>query len=395
MRTVAVRFVKCPVCRSTDHDSVYERDFRVWSRDRLFVWPAQQVVCKRCGMIFTNPQPTSATLKDFYESDLAYQSDDDSSRYFRHQQLEFIRSHASKDCRSVFDIGASNGAFLDIAKSKGYVVTGVEPSSAGVQEAERKFGIRMAEGFFDRKFVGSCKDRYDIVTIRHVLEHIRNPVPFLRLATKITARGKYIFIEVPDASRPFAENIADFFSHQHILHYTEGSLRNIASQLRLPIVAVQKLEEVPIIRLLLKNEYGQRLPLKNEHRTNVKVVKAYKLRRTEFIRSLRTRIDPGTKKLILYGAGMHTTQLLQTGLLEDIEIDCIVDSNAQKHGTVFEGFEVQSPRILEGRRTPVLISSYDSQDDISRYLTANFPHVPQIRLYDSVISYDRGKRSRA
>ena len=149
----------------------------------MFVWPAQQVVCKRCGMIFTNPQPTSATLKDFYESDLAYQSDDDSSRYFRHQQLEFIRSHASKDCRSVFDIGASNGAFLDIAKSKGYVVTGVEPSSAGVQEAERKFGIRMAEGFFDRKFVGSCKERYDIVTIRHVLEHIRNPVPFLRLAT--------------------------------------------------------------------------------------------------------------------------------------------------------------------------------------------------------------------
>ena len=394
MKAVDSKSVKCPICRSASHSTVYRSNFRVWNKDSLLVWPARQVVCRGCGMIFTNPQPTNKTLESFYESDLNYQIDNESSRYFRYEQLGFIRNLTSEDVRSVFDIGASNGMFLDIAKKEGYVVAGVEPSPESVREAKERFGIRISEDFFDKDFVDSCTDRYDVVTIRHVLEHIQNPVSFLKLAKRITAPHKYIFIEVPDASRPFACNIADFFSNQHIMHYTEGSLRNIASQLRLPVVSIEKLEEPPIIRLLLKNDIGEKLPLTNEYHANLRVMNAYKLRRERFIRSMGSRMGRGTRKLIIYGAGMHTTQLLQTGLLDGVEIDSIVDSDSRKHGILFEGHEVKSPRIIGHKNLPVLISSYDSQDEISNYLDVNFPHVIQVKLYDKVISYDRGRSTK-
>jgi SAM-dependent methyltransferase len=256
MNKIAVRLIRCPVCKSAKHDAVYEVDFRVWIKNRMFIWPAQQVACRDCGMIYANPQPMRRSLENLYESDMNYQSDD-ALRYFRRQQMEFIRGHTSGNSRSIFDIGASDGVFLDIAKNEGYVVSGIEPSETSVREVMDRCGIRIVRGFFDKKFVDSCNTRYDVVTLRHVLEHIQNPVGFLKLAVRITVPKKYIFIEVPDSSRPFAGNIADFFSNQHIMYYTEQSLRNIASLLRLPVVAFEKSEEIPVIRLLLRNEISQ------------------------------------------------------------------------------------------------------------------------------------------
>jgi hypothetical protein len=142
--------------------------------------------------------------------------------------------------------------------------------------------------------------------------------------------------------------------------------------------------------MVLKNEKIEKHSLKNEYDINKQIMVGYKSRKQDFIQNLKSKIKPNIKKIILYGAGMHTTQLLQTGLLNNIKIDCIVDSNIKKHGMLFEGYEVQSPEILKEKNITVLISSYDSQEEISKYLTDNFPNIIQIKLYDRVISYDRG-----
>lgn len=253
-----------------------------------------------------------------------------------------------------------------------------------------KYGIKIIKGFFSEIFLNSFNKKFDIVTIKNVLEHIQNPFSFLKLAIKITNPRKYIYIEVPDTSRPFANNIADFFSNQHIMHYTERSLRNIANILGLRAVTVEKVQKIHIIRILLKNEKVRKCPLKNEYEINKKIMEKYKIEREKFIQNLKAKIYPYIKRIIIYGAGMHTTQLLQTGLLNNIEIDCVVDSNPKKHEMLFEGYKVQSPGILKDKNLPVLISSYDNQGEISNYLKINFPHINQIKLYDKITSYDKG-----
>jgi 2-polyprenyl-3-methyl-5-hydroxy-6-metoxy-1,4-benzoquinol methylase len=387
MENIESKQINCPVCNSQDYENIYKKEYRLWIKNDLLTWPAQQVICKNCGMIFTNPQPTNKTLKWFYESDMRYGEPSD---FFRESQLEFIYNNTSENCKTIFDIGAFNGTFLNIARRKGYAVFGIEPSEEGVQEAMDKYGIKIIKGFFSEIFLNFFSKKFDIVTIRHVLEHIQNPINFLKLAINITNPRKYLYIEVPDASRPFTDNIADFFSNQHIMHYTEATLKNIANILSLRVVIVEKLQEIPIIRMVLKNEKIEKHSLKNEYDINKQIMVGYKSRKQDFIQNLKSKIKPNIKKIILYGAGMHTTQLLQTGLLNNIKIDCIVDSNIKKHGMLFEGYEVQSPEILKEKNITVLISSYDSQEEISKYLTDNFPNIIQIKLYDRVISYDRG-----
>jgi len=390
MEKIDMKRIDCPICNLRDYEEVYKKEYRIWDKNKLVIWPAHQVICRNCGMIFTNPQPTNKTLEWFYGSDMRY---GEPSEFFRESQIEFIYNNTSENCKTIFDIGAFNGTFLNIARNKGYTVFGIEPSEEGVQEAMDKYGIRIIKGFLNEEFSNSFNEKFDIVTIRHVLEHIQNPLSFLKLAIKITNPYKYVYIEVPDTSRPFANNIADFFSNQHIMHYTEGSLRNITNILGLRVVTVKKLQEIPVIRMLLKNEKIESCPLKNEYEINKKIIEEYKSRRQVFIPNLKSKIDPHIKRIILYGAGMHTTQLLQTGLLNNIKIDCIVDSNPKKHGMLFEGYEVQSPEILKDKNIPVLISSYDSQEEISNYLKINFPHLIQIKLYDEIKSYDKGVRT--
>ena len=387
MNKLKSKQINCPICDSKYHVPIYKKKYRLWIKNECFIWPAQQVICINCGMIFTNPQPTNETLEWFYESDQRF---GETSRHFRESQIEFIQSNISKDCKTVFDIGAFNGTFLDILRGKGYDVFGIEPSEDGVQQALDRYGINIIKGFFNEEFLKTFNDKFDVITIRHVLEHIPNPLDFLKCVIEITNKNKYIFIEVPDASRPYSDNVADFFSNQHIMHYTEGALINIANILGLNIVSTEKLQEIPIIRVLLKNENVKEHHLKNEYELNKKKMVEYKAQKQNFMHGLKSKIPPYIKEIIIYGAGMHTTQLIQSGLLDNVKIDSIVDSNPKKHGTFFEGYRIQSPEIIIDKNIPVLISSYDSQEEISNYLNDAFPHITLIKLYDKIVSYDKG-----
>lgn len=90
MENIESKQINCPVCNSQDYENIYKKEYRLWIKNDLLTWPAQQVICKNCGMIFTNPQPTNKTLKWFYESDMRYGEPSDFFRELQLEQLEFI-----------------------------------------------------------------------------------------------------------------------------------------------------------------------------------------------------------------------------------------------------------------------------------------------------------------
>ena len=182
--------INCPLCNSIDHERIYKKEYKIWNKGKCFKWIAQQVICRECGMIFTNPQPTNKALKWFYESDTRFGKH---LRYFKDTQLDFIQKNTPKNCKTIFDIGAFEGIFLEIAKSRGYTVFGIEPSAEGVDRAMKEYKIKIVKGFFNKEFLNNFNSKFDIITIRHVLEHVQNPVDFLKLAIKITNPCRYIY----------------------------------------------------------------------------------------------------------------------------------------------------------------------------------------------------------
>lgn len=382
-----MKLINCPICDSQNFEIVYKREYRVCIENDVYNWLGQQVICKNCGMIFTNPQPTAKMLRRFYEGYMIFGK---VSEQFRESQIEFISRNIPGDCKTIFDIGASNGAFLNAARERGYKVFGVEPSGAAVQEALDKYGIGLIKDFFNDDLLDSFDNKFDIVSLSHVLEHVGEPIAFLNRAIKITHSGGYIFVEVPDTRKPQAYNIADFFTPEHTMYFTEGAMANISNRLNLRIIAMEGFEEKAAIRVLFKNDkHGAKdCALKSEYKRNLKVIGEYKSHRNRFILNLRAKLDGVVNKIIIYGAGGHTSELLQLGLLNAITIDRIIDSNPKKWGSLFEGYTVANPKILKDVNLPVLISSFDSQEEISDYLTSEFPHIRSLKLYEKAPHYE-------
>lgn len=88
----------------------------------------------------------------------------------------------------------------------------------------------------------------------HVLEHIIEPVDFLRQISECLTDDGVIFVEVPDSSPDaFIENlgVTNLVHGQHIHYYTKDSLSLIADKAGLKIINQQQLTTGNIPRLLL------------------------------------------------------------------------------------------------------------------------------------------------
>ncbi len=84
-----------------------------------------------------------------------------------------------------------------------------------------------------------------------------------------------------------------------------------------------------------------------------------------------SRLAACTGPVFVYGAGIHTAQLLQnTGLARRNPVLAVVDRDSKKWGQTLAGIPVISPEQLfaDPRRAAVVVSSYASEGAIARAL---------------------------
>ncbi len=101
-----------------------------------------------------------------------------------------------KSCAEVLDYGCGDGAFLMTAATLGHQVSGVDfdPQAVAVARSKR-LTVYLPQAIPEDLFA----DRYDHVTLAHVIEHVADPVALLRDVHRWTKPGGTLFIEVPNA----------------------------------------------------------------------------------------------------------------------------------------------------------------------------------------------------
>jgi len=195
---------KCPVCGYKGNFSLFE----VINQHRIFE-------CPSCNLQFAYPMKAINYDKVYSKKveDLLLYSDyektyekyklvlDEKEQIKRWSKLPRfnillpILSILPKG--KLFDVGCSTGYFMLIAKEKGFDVYGMETSEIAVKIAKEKFGLKIAQALTFDELPEEFKGPYKVVTAFEVLEHVEDPLNFLKNIYELLEENGFALISTP------------------------------------------------------------------------------------------------------------------------------------------------------------------------------------------------------
>ena len=191
------RVDKCPICDSSTVDSEF----------RLSIYGALYHECSTCSHYFVLNRPREAFLKRFYSFDVDYSSTYTDKRVteMRVQDVaipkakwmmeEFVRLYGMTP-KLVLDVGAGGGHFVYACKKLGLKARGIEFSEMSRQFCRDNFRFDLETADFTKEW--NVFSGVDIVTFWGVIEHVPNPMSFLKAAYQtLSGRRALVIAEVP------------------------------------------------------------------------------------------------------------------------------------------------------------------------------------------------------
>lgn len=138
--------------------------------------------------------------------------------------------------RSVLEIGAGEGSILKRLSELnfGEQLYGLEISSTGVKTIQNKGIQRLVEcSLYDGYHIPYEDNKFDIVIMSHVVEHLEHPRQLLYEAARV---AKYIFVEVPMEDTTRLKNDFVLDSVGHINYYSPKTIRHLLQSCNLRVL---------------------------------------------------------------------------------------------------------------------------------------------------------------
>ncbi len=260
----------CPVCKGTSFKHfLTSRDF-TYSQEEFNIQ-----VCADCGLLATNPRPDQNSIGEYYKSE----------QYISHTRkpnsvIDFIylkaRTYtlrwkhkviASKKngVGHLLDYGCGTGEFMAYMSAKNWKVSGVEPSDKARDKAQELTNNLNAVIDEDVKhFLG---EKFDVITMWHVLEHVPQPDALLTQLKSMLKRNGLLIIAVPNNESYDAgyynQHWAGYDVPRHFWHFTKSTILQLFSSRGLYVdeIVPMKLDAyyVSLLSEKYKNPQGQNM----------------------------------------------------------------------------------------------------------------------------------------
>ncbi|MEK6940752.1 MAG: class I SAM-dependent methyltransferase [Nanoarchaeota archaeon] len=221
-----MKIVNCPVCDSKEYTEIFivhdqdPRDVGLKDYFRL-------VKCKGCNMHLLNPQPTKEELIPYYGS--TYYGEDVSSWNFLKKIIKKERNikPLNEKKGKLLDYGCGDGLFLELAKEKGWEVTGVEQSMEGAKRTSKRLGINV----LNEEEFSKSEEQYDLITLWHVLEHVHEIDALLSKLKSLLKQDGKLFIAIPNIKclqfKYFKKKTFHLDIPRHIWHFSPNTIKQL------------------------------------------------------------------------------------------------------------------------------------------------------------------------
>lgn len=168
-----------------------QSDFPIF-QNRMYDTAAEAKNCQRGDIELVEDLTTGlvynhAFLPELMVYDGHYQNEQAVSPLFQ-QHLERVADMVEDYLgrTHLVEVGCGKGYFLELLLERGVDITGFDPAYEGSNKRIKR-----------EYFAPGVMDRADGLILRHVLEHVQNPVAFLRRLRDANARRGRVYIEVP------------------------------------------------------------------------------------------------------------------------------------------------------------------------------------------------------
>jgi len=189
--------------------------------------------CPRCKlqMRATDASPHRFYTEEYYtgKAEYAYVDERSQRRFFEavwDARLKTIKKHVPPPA-DFLDVGCAFGGFALCAGKHGYRPRGLDISPYAVKEAN--------QGGLDARVGELCdlytsKERYDVVTLIEVIEHIADPIRAFETLSRIVRPGGLLVLQTANFDGLQAKRAGSKYHYYlpgHLYYYSKSNLRTI------------------------------------------------------------------------------------------------------------------------------------------------------------------------
>lgn len=227
-----MQLLNCPICNHALQDpTLHCTDHTATSQTFGIVF------CENCTLGITVPHPDD--LLPYYNSPVYHSHNNQTTGLLEHlyqfaraftlrSKFRLITKNIAFDTRpQLLDVGCGTGSFIHYCQKHNLESTGIEP-------VERARAIAAKDHPRVFRDIHQLDERmYDIITLWHVLEHLKDLNHTIEiLSRRLKPNGK-IFIAVPNYlaydAKLYREHWAAYDVPRHLWHFNEQSMRMLMS----------------------------------------------------------------------------------------------------------------------------------------------------------------------
>jgi hypothetical protein len=192
----------------------------------------QIVECVHCGYVYANPRWSEAALMAAYGAveDETYLAEREGRELtFRAHLAHMEQLTGPANGRSLLDVGAYIGVFVEVAAAAGWQAEGVEPSAWAAAAARRR-GLPVITGAQHAPQLDGRQ--FHVITMWDVIEHVADPKGELAKARELLLPGGWLVVHTMDIDSLLARLMGRRWPWLMDMHLHYFSQRTLAQMLR-------------------------------------------------------------------------------------------------------------------------------------------------------------------
>ena len=194
--------------------------------------PLRTVICRRCGLVWTDPIPGEEALRQFYSHQYRLQYKGVYRPTLQHvyrggkvaaqrtQQLKKLLKPGSV----TVDVGSGGGELVYLLRLLGFDAQGVQPQEGYARYSQEELGVPVHPGFVQEiELPPQC---CHLVTLYHALEHMATPSMVLEQVRRWLRPQGWLVIEVPNVEAT-CQSPGHRFHQAHLYSFNPASLQRL------------------------------------------------------------------------------------------------------------------------------------------------------------------------